>query len=134
MLLSSVRHWFGNSCWFRSLHLPCLPTSCPSLITVLALSPPLPTDQQQQQPQQQQQQQEPEEGKPKQETVVLPQVDARGRAVPGAFGREEAGAGLPGLGGALLLCYLLVLHWTRAGMWVLHLCYCCACAATTGLP
>ena len=27
------------------------------------------------------------------ETVVLPQVDARGRAVPGAFGRDAAGAG-----------------------------------------
>ncbi|EFN55254.1 hypothetical protein CHLNCDRAFT_134588 [Chlorella variabilis] len=31
---------------------------------------------------------------PERETVVLPQVDARGRAVPGAFGREEAGTGL----------------------------------------
>lgn len=30
---------------------------------------------------------------PKQETVVLPQVDAKGRAMPGAFGREAAGAG-----------------------------------------
>ena len=27
------------------------------------------------------------------ETVVLPQVDAQGRAVPGAFGRDAAGAG-----------------------------------------
>ena len=30
---------------------------------------------------------------PRKETVVLPQVDARGRAVPGAFGRDAAGAG-----------------------------------------
>lgn len=30
---------------------------------------------------------------PKRETVVLPQVDAKGRAMPGAFGREAAGAG-----------------------------------------
>jgi hypothetical protein len=29
------------------------------------------------------------------ETVVLPQIDVRGRAQPGAFGREEAGVGLP---------------------------------------
>ena len=29
------------------------------------------------------------------EAVVLPMVDARGRAVPGAFGREQAGAGAP---------------------------------------
>ncbi len=32
---------------------------------------------------------------PKRETVVLPQVDAGGRAVPGAFGRDAAGAGEP---------------------------------------
>ncbi len=32
-------------------------------------------------------------GAPKKEVVVLPQVDASGRAVPGAFGREAAGAG-----------------------------------------
>ena len=30
---------------------------------------------------------------PRKETVVLPQVDAQGRAVPGAFGRDAAGAG-----------------------------------------
>lgn len=64
------------------------------------LPPPCPTDQSQAQAQQQDQQ---DEGRPKQETVVLPQIDSRGRAVPGAFGREEAGAGLPGAGGASLL-------------------------------
>ena len=30
---------------------------------------------------------------PKKETIVLPQVDASGRAMPGAFGREAASAG-----------------------------------------
>ncbi|KAL4428538.1 hypothetical protein ABPG75_002627 [Micractinium tetrahymenae] len=35
-----------------------------------------------------------EEGGPRQETVVLPQINARGRAVPGAFGREEAGTNM----------------------------------------
>lgn len=30
---------------------------------------------------------------------MLPQIDARGRAVPGAFGREEAGAGMADGGG-----------------------------------
>ncbi|PSC69918.1 CWF19 2 [Micractinium conductrix] len=33
--------------------------------------------------------------RPERETIVLPQIDARGRAVPGAFGREQAGANLP---------------------------------------
>ena len=35
------------------------------------------------------------QGKGAEEAVVLPMVDARGRAVPGAFGREQAGAGAP---------------------------------------
>lgn len=39
-------------------------------------------------------------GGQRQETVVLPQIDARGRAVPGAFGREEAGNGMADGGGA----------------------------------
>ena len=30
---------------------------------------------------------------PKKETIVLPQVDASGRAMPGAFGREAASTG-----------------------------------------
>lgn len=101
---------------------------------MLTLSPPLPTLPTDQQQPQQQQQQQPEEGKPKQETVVLPQVDARGRAVPGAFGREEAGAGLPGLGGALPLSRHSMLHWARAGVLGLQLFYCCACTANAGLP
>ena len=38
------------------------------------------------------------------EIVVLPQIDARGRAQPGAFGREEAGVGLPDGGAPACLC------------------------------
>lgn len=34
-----------------------------------------------------------EAGGAKREVVVLPQVDPSGRAVPGAFGRDKAGAG-----------------------------------------
>lgn len=40
-------------------------------------------------------------GGSKREVVTLPQVDASGRAVPGAFGRERAGEGTPS---GLLAC------------------------------
>jgi hypothetical protein len=33
-------------------------------------------------------------GAPKKEVVVLPQVDASGRAMPGAFGRQSSAAGV----------------------------------------
>ena len=45
---------------------------------------------------------------PRTETVVLPAVDARGRAMPGAFGRESAAADLDDRGARfpaiLILC------------------------------
>ncbi len=69
-------------------------------------------------------------GGPRHETIVLPKIDARGRAVPGAFGREEAGNGMAD-GGGCRSCP----GWVSAAFGLLspHALRCCASAWATRL-